>query len=260
MWLQWAKDAFGPEGWKFFKNSVAASVKRLDMPKRIERNRTYPFEHFNSDEFLKTWKAQAESEFHFGFSSAELVRSPNGHALFRGVLDNRLPDDGLTENSGFVALIGPSAPKNKFFQVETSFDWRDYNTFEMRFRGDGRKYQIVVNTAAYHNDFQYYDNYSYPLYTRGGPYWQTIRVPFQKFVFCYKNLAQDQQSPLPAFKVKFVAIALQDRNDGPFSLEIDYMGLRQDDYGTEEFSPYETYQFPHIRYRQTHLGCDPPES
>lgn len=263
VYKQWLKEAFSREGWEFIKDGLkTVKRQRVDrmLPRNIEYNKTYVFEHFDNDEFLKTWKVGADSDSLHGYSSGELVRSPHGHALFRGILDTRIPDDGLTENSGFVGLMGPNAPKKKFFQFETSWDWRSFNTFEIRFRGDGRQYQLVINTASYMSDIQYYDNYAYPLYTRGGPYWQTLRIPFTKFVFNVKNAPQDHQSSLPAFKVKFVAINIHDRNDGPFALEIDYMGLRMDHYPISEITPYEQYTFAHIRYRQVSFGCDPPES
>lgn len=231
----------------------------LIVPK--EENKTYIFEDFNSDESLKKWKAQADSAFGNGFSQATLTRSRFGHALFKGYLDTTCPDDGLTQMSGFAAMIGTRKPRDRLFSRWGEYwDWEKFNCFEIKFRGDGRKYTIVLNTASDDSDLTWYDNYFYPLYTRGGQHWQTLRIPFSKFIFSYKGLIQDGQTPLPKYNIKFVSIALNDRISGPFSLEIDYMGLRNQTFAFTDVQPYEKYYVPHLKYRPIGVDCDAPEN
>ena len=42
-------------------------------------------------------------------------------------------------------------------------------------------------------DIFWHDLWVFPLYTRGGPYWQEYRVPFSKFYFSHRGKIQDDQ-------------------------------------------------------------------
>ena len=42
-------------------------------------------------------------------------------------------------------------------------------------------------------DIFWHDMWVFPLYTRGGPYWQEYRVPFSKFYFSHRGKIQDDQ-------------------------------------------------------------------
>jgi NADH dehydrogenase [ubiquinone] 1 alpha subcomplex assembly factor 1 len=260
--LQWIKEIFTKEGREEAKEDLKVMLKKpfsIEFTKKIVPNKTEIFEDFDSDAAIKKWKPVSDRDGLNGFSTANFSRSPFGHGVFHGVIDNTLPDDGMTENSGFAAVIGPGAPREWFFKLQQTWNWNDYNCLEIKYRGDGRKYFVVLNTADSFNDLSYYDNYAYPLYTRGGPYWQTLRIPFSKFIYNYKSFTQDLQGYLPAFKIKFVSIALHDKIDGPYSLEIDYMGLRRETLNFEEHTAYENYRFAHLRFKALQVECAAPE-
>lgn len=261
-YVAWAKDFFTGGAVRFIKEEVEMFKKNpmgyRVRPHKVDLNRTYIFEDFDTDESIKKWKALADSSSLNGFSFAEVKRSPSGHCLFTGIIDNRVPDDGVTMNSGFAALIGPCRDRYKLMQREAHWDWTKYNEIEMKFRGDGRRYSFVINTS-YDCDATYYDNYSVHVWSRGGPYWQVVRIPFSKLVFVSKGFTQESQGRMPAFRIKFIAIALQDKIDGPFSLEIDYIGLRNSIIQFDERTAYETYVFPHKRHMDLQVDCDPPD-
>lgn len=260
-YLQWFKDFFGKEGVDFIKEEAKRIVKipfRAD-PKIYDVNTTIVFEEFDTEEAIKKWKPVADSDAHVGYSTSNISMSKAGHALFHGILDNRVPDDGVTQKSGFAGIIGPTRPRDSLLAKENHWDWSRFNTLEIRYRGDGRKYMVVINTGTYTSDLAYYDVHGYPLYTRGGPYWQTYRIRFSKFIFANKGSIQDSQDCLPERNIKFVSITLQDIVDGPFALEIDYIGLRAETSPFYEESAYELYTHPHIRYTQVSPGCDPPD-
>ena len=68
-----------------------------------------------------------------------------------------------------------------FFNFQRSFervipyDWSKYTHLMMRIRGDGRNYLLNIHPDRIF-DTNWLDVYQYPLYTRGGPYWQFVKV------------------------------------------------------------------------------------
>ena len=45
----------------------------------------------------------------------------------------------------------------------------------MKVRGDGRSYSINLHSHGMY-DITWHDLWQFPLYTRGGPCWQTVKV------------------------------------------------------------------------------------
>merc|ERR1719222_378580 len=63
----------------------------------------------------------------------------------------------------------------------------------MNIRGDGRKYMINLKVKR-DFDILWNDRWHYPLYTRGGPYWQYVKIPWSKFFLGSRGRIQDRQS------------------------------------------------------------------
>lgn len=170
--------------------------------------------------------------------------SSAGTGVFSGVLSTRLPKDGKVKYSGYCNIT--SIPKRKAFQREVYHDWTPYTHVVLRVRGDGRCYVLNISTKGIF-DLTWHDMYHYVLHTRGGPYWQYIRVPFSKFVFSSKGSLQDNQMPIMLNEVANFGISLADDVSGHFRLEIDYIGLEHDEFHKEEFA-YESYNVSQIRF------------
>lgn len=61
------------------------------------------------------------------------------------------------------------------FNRKKHYDWSPFNTLHLRVRGDGRPWMINIAAETYFSH-QKDDIYCYFLYTRGGPYWQEVKV------------------------------------------------------------------------------------
>lgn len=74
-----------------------------------------------------------------------------------------------------------------FFNRTKHYDWSSFNTLHLRVRGDGRPWMINIGTETYFSH-QKNDIYCYFMYTRGGPYWQEVKVSST-------NLRKNQHAP-----------------------------------------------------------------
>lgn len=101
---------------------------------------------------------------------------------------------------------------------------------------------MLLHTPGYF-DTMWGDVYAAPLHTHGGPYWQYAKIPFSKFFLTVFGRVQDDQRPVCLTQVSAMGITLMDRIDGPFALEIDWIGVYNDRSHRETFA-YESYKRP----------------
>ncbi|XP_072284608.1 complex I intermediate-associated protein 30, mitochondrial isoform X2 [Pyxicephalus adspersus] len=160
---------------------------------------------FRSPEDLQKWTVSSDMEIG-GKSQAFLKLGTNNQtALFYGVLNSEAPRDGETTSSGYCTLR--SKPPKGAFGRKLNYDWSNFNTLHLRIRGDGRPWMI----------------------------------PLSKFFMSSRGRVQDGQYALWPDKITTIGFTIADRADGPFQLEIDFIGLCNDKAHTEEFA-YELYK------------------
>lgn len=135
-----------------------------------------------------------------------------------------------------------SLTKLRSFKRETRFDLKYFTNFLVRVRGDGRAYMMILRTPDFSTQSYTY-MHSYPLYTRGGPYWQLAKLPFSGFVHLSHSRVSDRQFRFLPTRVRNIGITCADGIEGPFYIEIDFIGVVRDNESTEEFA-YETYKVP----------------
>ncbi|CAG9764894.1 unnamed protein product [Ceutorhynchus assimilis] len=193
---------------------------------------------FKTEESLEKWKVVCDADHNEGYSQCSLTRNNHGNGVFSGNINLRVPKDGRVKRAGYCNMK-TFAPRRSF-KREAYYDWTGYNTLVMKVRGDGRTYLLNLATRGYF-DMTWNDMYHYQLYTRGGPYWQIAKIPFSKFFFASKGRIQDEQRAIRLDMISAFGISAQDRHGGPFSLEIDYIGLEYDPRHVEEFA-YEQYE------------------
>ncbi|XP_052767569.1 complex I intermediate-associated protein 30, mitochondrial-like [Mya arenaria] len=199
------------------------------------------FEYFVKfdEKIINSWFVSADSDSGDGKSRAELIVSPNKKALFCGNLITEVPQDGVTKRSGFCNLSSPSNKKS--FEQVIPYDWTGYTDMTLRVRGDGRNYMIVIQMDRKWNVHQS-DMYNYPLYTRGGPYWQEVNIPLSKFFLTAAGRIQDSQEMIQLHSISDLGITLADGNPGPFQLEIDYIALVNNKNATRYDFDIEMYE------------------
>jgi len=120
--------------------------------------------------------------------------------------------------------------------------WRDFTHLVVKCRGDGRSYKIMLHVPEHFN-VTWGSSYSYSLHTHGGPYWQYERIPFSKFFFTCGGRIQDTQVPILENRTCSIGIVLMDKIDGPFRLEVGFIGVTYDKSHSEKFA-YESYNIP----------------
>jgi len=198
---------------------------------------------FSGEDDLKQWVLTADSDWGEGYSAAQFETHPLGHCVLKGELSTRVPADGRIQNAGYVNIS--SVPKTSAFAQEKLMDhWVEYTHLTMNIRGDGRKYMINLKVKR-DFDILWNDRWHYPLYTRGGPYWQYVKIPWSKFFLGSRGRIQDRQSLIPLEAgVVGMSISLMDGNTGPFHFEIKDIGLHNDPTADDEEFAYEMYKLP----------------
>ncbi|KAK0087128.1 hypothetical protein PV325_001737 [Microctonus aethiopoides] len=195
-------------------------------------------------ETLDNWVISTDRDYHDGRSYATLELTPSGSGLFSGVLDTVALKDGKKRQTGYCN-IKTVEPRKSFYRSDVH-DWNGYTHLIMRVRGDGRTYMINLHLKAFF-DVMWTDLHHFALYTRGGPYWQYVKIPFSKFFFSNRGRIQDRQFSPRRNSVVGLGITAADGIAGPFSLEIDFIGVECDETFAEE-SAYELYHPPHPYY------------
>ncbi|NXG43664.1 CIA30 protein, partial [Psilopogon haemacephalus] len=199
---------------------------------------------FRSQEDLNKWVISSDVEIG-GKSEVYLKLGRNNQAaLLYGTLNTEVPRDGETKYSGYCSMR--AKPLVGSFARRKYYDWSNFNSLYLRVRGDGRPWMVNIYTDPYFSH-QKDDLYNYFMFTRGGPYWEEIKIPFSKFFLSSRGRVQDSQHPIWLDKASFLwaictlGFTIGDKVDGPFQLEIDFIGLLNDRAHTEEFA-YEMYE------------------
>lgn len=146
-----------------------------------------------------TWEAVDDTVMG-GLSDSRITYTDAGTAVFSGTVS-------LANNGGFASA--------RF--VLGGADWRDYTTLVLRLKGDGLRYAVNVRPVdAVRMSYRFY------LETTGD--WETIRLPFADLVPMSVGELVPDAPPLDLSAVQFVGFMVTGGQDGPFRLELAWVG------------------------------------
>lgn len=191
---------------------------------------------------LDKWHVNTDAGYKLGKSNGSLILTQHNTALFSGYLSKQMDDseNPRGQMTGYVNMR--SLTQHRSFGSIINFSLHNWTHFLFKVRGDGRTYTIILNTPRHSNLTKTYV-YSYPLFTRGGPYWQYSKIPISKFIAGAYGRITDVQYRLPDNIIQNIGITLMDKTEGNFSLEVDYIGLVKDNNAVEDHS-YEMFKVP----------------
>jgi len=200
---------------------------------------------FQTEADMAEWILTKDSDWGEGYSAAEFSLSPLGHAVWRGDLSTRVPADGRTQAAGYVNIASKKR-RLSFAREKLMEDWGYFSHLTMNIRGDGRRYMLNIQVKR-DFDILWNDRWHYPIYTRGGPYWQYVKIPWSKFYLGSRGVLQDKQFKIPLeCGVVGISLTLMDQISGPFQLELKDVSLMVDHGNDGEEFAYEMYKIPNF--------------
>jgi len=135
-----------------------------------------------------------------------------GYTEFAGTLSTATPAGTDLVRSGYCSMRSLATTPSLF--GDTYYDLTNMSGLEINLRGDGRTYIANIKTDG----MQQEDIFQAFIYTRGGPLWQKVQIPFSDFLLTHAGYVQNEQSHMDIARIEHVGILLADRVDGPFSL------------------------------------------
>lgn len=212
----------------FVKNTPSSKYDMRIVENKYKEKDTRVLFKFRDEGDLDQWFT-VDDNMNGGRSVIELATSKGGRLHMKGTLDGTpsyynskaRPWDGV----GFAGIRSYPFKKvwNDFEIVDTPIDLNLYHQLELRVRGDGRTYRVQFH----------FQNYAWSkaedatniwvahLYTRGGPYWERVKIPFNRFYSTKKGmLARNFHRPIMG-RFSAMSIFPHDNIPGDFSLEVD---------------------------------------
>jgi len=182
-----------------------------------------------SEEDIDDWYT-LDDNMYGGRSLVELGTGKGGRLQMKGVIDGtpsyNQPDANPWENVGFAGIrsygFGHYWGNTKLGTHSISVG--QYDQFEIRCRGDGRSYRFQLHFKRLVGIEKADTNYIHRavLHTRGGPYWERVFIPYNRFFACNRAQISEHNHPMPDMTQLYSISIFPDENlEGDFNLEID---------------------------------------
>ncbi|KAI9321305.1 complex I intermediate-associated protein 30-domain-containing protein [Dichotomocladium elegans] len=193
-----------------------SSAKALRMEGLQGWRKEMPMATLNTKTDLDNWALGCDKDIG-GFSTASLEITPQGTGRFFGNISLDLPANRDIEHSGYAAIRSKARDASMF--GTPCWDTSLFRYLGLRVRGDRRKYFVNLQTDSVVQT----DLFQHRLFLRTPGQWETVLIPFRDFVLTNNGMIQEDDIEMFREKVKTVGISLSDRQEGPFSIEIDWI-------------------------------------
>lgn len=182
---------------------------------------------FRDDGDLAWWDMMTDENINGGSRCQMKMAESGTGVVWYGRIDTQPPDLdwGRTNNWKSFATLYTKTWERDYGRPD-KLTLKEYNCFEIRFRGDGRRYEIDVHGNRIYD--QATSMWTTPIYTKGGYEWETVRVPFYHFFQQFQDVKVRDQTIMALEGIWGFRFRIQDDIDGPFKLEIDYMAVAYD--------------------------------
>jgi monofunctional biosynthetic peptidoglycan transglycosylase len=155
---------------------------------------------FDTPKEMRQWQ-NVDDPVMGGLSRSSMGATNNGTAVFSGIVS-------LENFGGFASVRSKNA----------DHDLGTYDGVAARLKGDGKTYEIMLKDETPFGGFSYY----YKFKTTKGD-WITVKGPFRDFVPRFHGRVLDDRPPIEGQNVRSVGFLIADKQEGPFSLEIDWI-------------------------------------
>lgn len=137
------------------------------------------------------------------------------HMLWQGRISTELPrNNPQIQRTGFAGWRTRDMGYSLFGKV--LWDLGQYNYLTLRFKSDGRKYFVNIQTDS----LVATDLHQHILPTSNAGAWEVVTIPFGAFVRTNHGLVVEPQNEMNRMKVRSVGIGLTDRIQGPYELRV----------------------------------------
>ncbi|MDH3208119.1 MAG: CIA30 family protein [Gemmatimonadota bacterium] len=92
----------------------------------------------------------------------------------------------------------------------------------LRVRGDGRQYQLRLRPDRHFDGIAYAADFG----TTAGQ-WTTVELPLHLFEPTFRGYRPPDADPLDLSQVGQIGVMLADKNEGPFRLELEWLGIER---------------------------------
>ena len=137
-----------------------------------------------------------------GVSASRFELTAPGIARFAGMVS-------LANNGGFASVRSAAR------------DWAagGAEAFVVRAKGDGQQYKLTLRVDDGFDGLQYQARFT------AGTEWSEIRLPVAQFQPSFRGRRVAGAPPLDPGKIRMLGFMISDRQDGEFSLEIDWIAV-----------------------------------